>query len=78
VSKAALKKLGSLVEYKDMTVADAIRARGGTAATANMVSTDLKQVTVEEAAERAAQGDAMAETAIKLVKQASSKAQKYG
>jgi len=40
--------------------------------------TGYEDLTVGELANMAAAGDAAAETAIKMVKQASSKAQKYG
>lgn len=63
--------------FENRTVADAIRARGGTTSNVNNVSTDLQQLSVAEVANRAAQGDEAAKTAIKTIKQAARLGQKY-
>ena len=67
------RKIGNLANMKDMTVADAIRARGGGASQVNMAG-NMAQKKLGEVANLAAAGDALAETAIKMVKQAASKA----
>ena len=72
------KKLGNLEPFTDMTAADAIRARGGTGGNVQQLATDMQQKRVGEIANLAAGGDREAETALKIVKQASKKAQKYG
>ncbi|MEM5551627.1 hypothetical protein WNY63_12890 [Pseudoalteromonas neustonica] len=63
---------------KDLTVADAIKKRGGGAGQVNQVSCDLQAATVGDIANRAASGDKAARTALKLIKQAKSKKDKYG
>lgn len=68
----------ALQAMKDETVAKAIAARGGGAGQVQQVASHLREKALGEVANMAAQGDREAETAIKLVKQASSKAQKYG
>lgn len=68
----------ALQAMKDETVAKAITARGGGAGQVQQVATHLREKPLGEVANMAAQGDRDAETAIKLFKQASSKAQKYG
>lgn len=78
LSKGGKRKLGNLSALKDISIRDAIKLRGGGAGQANQVSGDLLDKSLGEVAEMASQGDSAAETAIKMVKQASSKAQKYG
>jgi hypothetical protein len=68
----------ALQALKDDTVAKAITTRGGGAGQVQQVASHLREKPLGEVANMAAQGDREAETAIKLVKQASSKAQKYG
>jgi len=69
MSSRARRKLGNLVEFAERTVADMIRERGGNAS--NVRQAELwAEKTLEETAEAAARGDASAETAIKIVKQA--------
>jgi hypothetical protein len=66
------------IEYlKDMTAADAIRARGGGASQVNQLETGYAQKTVGEIANLAAQEDKAAKTALKIIKQADQKNQKY-
>jgi hypothetical protein len=67
------KKLGNLVDMQTQTVAEAIKARGGGASQARMAG-PWAQKTLAETANAAAAGDETAETAIKMVKQASAKA----
>lgn len=57
---------------------DAIKQRGGGAGQVNQVSNDLKDLPLGDVANLAAVGDPDAVTAIKMVKQAASKQQKYG
>lgn len=73
-----LRKLGTLVPLAEagMTVADAIRVRGGTGQTVNRVATRLRNLPLGRVAQMAADGDAEAETAMKLVKQAAKKAER--
>ncbi|WP_412541349.1 hypothetical protein R8Z50_01675 [Longispora sp. K20-0274] len=78
VTKAGQRKLGNLGEYKDMTAADAIKARGGGQGQVNVLGGDYANKTVGELANLAAQGDETAETAMKIIKQARAKAAKYG
>ncbi|MEV6345182.1 hypothetical protein [Actinoplanes sp. NPDC051851] len=72
------RKLGNLGEYAGDQARDAIRKRGGGAAQVSMLDPRYQEMTVAEIANRAAKGDAAAETAMKIIKQASSKAAKYG
>jgi len=67
----------ALQALKDASIPDAIRARGGKAGSWGQISTDLLEKPLGEVANMAAQGDSKAETAIKLVKQALSKAQNH-
>ncbi|MGD1927818.1 MAG: hypothetical protein ACFB12_02825 [Leptolyngbyaceae cyanobacterium] len=74
--KRAIRNLG---EFKDVPAAEAVRNRGGgRASQVNQIPTDLKQTSVGEIANRAAKGDQDADTALKIIKQASKKRQKYG
>jgi hypothetical protein len=61
-----------------LTLAEAIKARGGGGQQIQQVSNELRNKALGEVANMAAQGNREAETAIKLVKQAVAKAQKYG
>ncbi|RKZ85667.1 MAG: hypothetical protein DRR19_16030 [Candidatus Parabeggiatoa sp. nov. 1] len=72
------RKIGNLTDLKDVKASDAIKQRGGGASQINQLQTGYEKKTVGELANLAAAGDAAAETAIKIIKQASSKAQKYG
>ena len=71
------KKLGNLTAMASMTVRAAIKERGGGASQANMCG-QWADKTVAETANAAAAGDALAETAIKMIKQASAKAGDHG
>ncbi len=69
LSRAATRKLGNLSGDADRTVADMIRERGGTASNVRQAGPWATR-TLGEAAVAAVAGDASAETAIKIVKQA--------
>ena len=72
------KKIGNLGELKDTDAAKAILDRGGNAGNVNKALGDnLKGKTVGEIANMAAKGDSAAETALKIIKQAGKKGQKY-
>lgn len=73
-----MKKLGNLVNFKNSIIADAIRERGGGQGQVNQLQSDYQSLTVGELANMAALGDAEAETAIKILKQARKKREKYG
>ncbi|RKZ44405.1 MAG: hypothetical protein DRR16_31400 [Candidatus Parabeggiatoa sp. nov. 3] len=77
LTKGGKRKIGNLSDLKDVKASDAIKQRGGGASKINQLQTGYEDMTVGELANMAAAGDA-AETAIKIIKQASSKAQKYG
>lgn len=73
-----LKQLGSLVDLKDNLIADAIRQRGGGQSQVNQLRSDYQNFKVGELANLAAESDEDAETAIKILKQAKKKRDKYG
>lgn len=77
LTKGSQKKLGSLIEFKDKTAAEAIILRGGGQSQIKQLQSGYDQLTIGELANRAAQGDLAAETAIKIVKQARKKGDKY-
>ena len=72
------KAIGNLAKMKDTKVADAIKQRGGGAGQVNQVSSDLQGELLGDVANLAAQGDKAAVTALKMVKQAKGKKDKYG
>lgn len=59
------KKLQSLVNFKDMTIAEAIRLRGGGQSQVEQIRTDYRSLKVGDLANRAATKDMEAEKAIK-------------
>jgi RHS repeat-associated protein len=74
----AKKKIGNLFKIKDKDAAQAIRERGGNASNvAKALGEKLKGKKVGEIANMAAEGDEAAETALKIIKQAGKKGQKY-
>ena len=77
LSPGGQKKLGSLVNLKDLALADAIRQRGGGQRQINQVRTDYRTYCVGDLANLAAMGDVDAETAVKILKQAKKKREKY-
>jgi hypothetical protein len=78
LTRGGQKKLGNLVELKDLDIAEAIRQRGGGQGQVDQVRTDYQHIKVGELANLAAEGDSDAETAIKILKQARKKQEKYG
>lgn len=76
LSEAVRKKLGSLADRANEKVRDVIRNRGGTAANVNATG-PWADATLAETVRAAMNGDTTAETAIKIVKQASRLGQKY-
>ena len=76
LTSGARKILGGILPLADETVANAIRIRGGGGAQVNQVASWLAQKTVGEVANLAAQGNAEARTAIKIIKDAARLAQK--
>lgn len=72
------KKLGNLAYFKDQTITDAIKQRGGGQGQVNKLRSDYQHLKVGELANLAALGDSDAETAIKILKQARKKREKYG
>lgn len=68
--------LGTLTGMKDMTVAAAVRSRGGGGAQVHKVATHLQQQLLGDVANLAAKGDGAAKTAIKIVKDAARLARK--
>lgn len=78
LTRGGQKKLGNLVDLKDLDIAEAIRQRGGGQGQVDQVRTDYQDIKVGELANLAAEGDSDAETAIKILKQARKKQEKYG
>lgn len=78
LTRGGQKKLGNLVDLKDLDIAEAIRQRGGGQGQVDQVRTDYQDIRVGELANLAAEGDSDAETAIKILKQARKKQEKYG
>ena len=74
----APKKIGNFVNIKDEIIANAIRQRGGGQNQVNQIQTDYQNKTVGELANFATSVDALAKTAIKILKQARKKSEKYG
>jgi hypothetical protein len=72
------RKLGNLVNMKDEIITDAIRQRGGGQGQVAQIRTDYQNLKVGELANLAAAGDEDAKTAIKILKQARKKREKYG
>ncbi|MCV2886482.1 RHS repeat-associated core domain-containing protein [Aestuariibacter sp. AA17] len=71
------KKIGNLGGLKDKSAAEAFKQRGGGASQVNQLG-EYSSLTVGQLANMAAAGDKKAETAMKIIKQASKKSQKYG
>lgn len=63
---------------KDEIIADAIRQRGGGQGQVSQLRTDYQNLTVGALANLATEGDEEAITAIKMLKQARKKREKYG
>jgi hypothetical protein len=78
LTRAGRRRIGNLIDLKDVTAAEAIRLRGGGQSQVNELQTGYGELTVGELANMAAAGDVEADRAVKMVKQANKKAQKYG
>jgi len=78
LSSRGSKKLGSLLDLKDYLISDAIKYRGGGQSQINQLRSDYQNLKVGELANLAGEGDQDAETAIKILKQAKKKLDKYG
>ncbi|QLE58116.1 hypothetical protein [Nostoc sp. TCL26-01] len=78
LTSGGLKKLGNLANLKDKIISDAIRERGGGQGQVNQLRSDYQNLSIGELANLAATGDEDAETAIKILKQARKKREKYG
>ncbi len=77
LTKGGSRAIGNLTDLKDTQAADAIRDRGGTASNVNEALGDsLKEKTVGEIANLAAQKDKAAVKALKIIKQAKKKGQR--
>ena len=63
---------------KDEIIADAIRQRGGGQGQISQLRTDYQNLTVGALANLATEGDEEAKKAIKMLKQARKKREKYG
>jgi hypothetical protein len=67
MSPKARKKLGTLIDQADRTVAEMIRQRGGSASNVRQAGPWANK-TMEETAEAAVNGDRTAEKAMKIAK----------
>lgn len=76
--KSARDKIRNIPEWEHSTAREALLGRGGAASAFREARSDYLDKSVGELAYLAAGGDADAETILKLIKQAGSKAQKYG
>lgn len=78
LTSGGYKILGNLINLKDLKISDAIKQRGGGQNQVSQLSTEYRQVKVGELANLAAKGNREAKTAIKILKQARKKKEKYG
>ncbi|MGB3264660.1 MAG: hypothetical protein WBA89_11925 [Microcoleus sp.] len=78
VTLGGIKIIGNLVNMKDEIIADAIRQRGGGQGQISELRTDYCNLTVGALANLATEGDEEARKAIKMLKQARKKRDKYG
>ncbi len=77
LTKGGASVLGGLKNLKDMNIADAIKARGGSGQNVNKIADWLRGKSVGDVANQAAQGNAEAKTAIKVLKEAKRLSEKY-
>lgn len=77
LSSGGYKILGNLTNLKDLIISDAIKQRGGGQSQVNQLATECQQLKVAELANLAAKGNREAKTAIKILKQARKKKDKY-
>jgi len=78
LAPGGIKIIGNLVNMKDEIIADAIRQRGGGQGQISQLRTDYQNLTVGALANLATEGDEEAKKAIKMLKQARKKREKYG
>ncbi|NJS09356.1 MAG: hypothetical protein HC789_02715 [Microcoleus sp. CSU_2_2] len=78
LAPGGIKIIGNLVNMKDEVIADAIRQRGGGQGQISELRTDYQILTVGALANLATEGDEEARKAIKMLKQARKKREKYG
>ena len=78
LAPGGIKIIGNLVNIKDEIIADAIRQRGGGQGQISQLLTDYQNLTVGALANLATEGDEEAKKAIKMLKQARKKREKYG
>jgi len=71
------RKIANLLGMGEKTIRELILARGGAGNTVNEVASDLRDMKLKDVAKLAAAENEQAEKAIKLVKQADNKRQKY-
>jgi hypothetical protein len=77
LTKGGRKKLGNLGGLKNLSAREAIRQRGGGQQQVNQLDARYADLPVGELANLAAQGDREAEKAVKIIKQARKKGEKY-
>jgi len=77
LNKKVADKLSDLIDNAHETAREAIRKRGGGGSQVHQLRTGYPDKTLAELAELAVNGDREAEKALKMVKQADRKAQKY-
>ena len=77
LTKGGRKKAKNLDDVINLSARDAIKARGGNGSAVNKLANNYADKTVTEIANLAAKGDSNAETALKLIKQAKKKAERY-
>ena len=78
LTKKGREKLGTLIDLKDRTAREALKARGGSTSATHMGRCDYREKTLKEVANLAGAGDKEADTMMKLIKKAKTYAGKYG
>lgn len=78
LTPGGIKIISNLIHMKDEIIADAIRQRGGGQGQISELRTDCQILTVGALANLATEGDEEARKAIKMLKQARKKREKYG
>jgi hypothetical protein len=78
LTPGGLKIISNLIHMKDEIIADAIRQRGGGQGQISELRTDYQILTGGALANLATEGDEEARKAIKMLKQARKKREKYG
>jgi hypothetical protein len=77
LTKKGKQAIGTLDKLKDKPAREALKLRGGNKSATHRGSSDYWDMPLGEVANKAAQGDQQAEIVLKLIKQATKKAQKY-